>query len=426
MRRFHPPPCWWALVMLVVVAACRGRTPPAPAVDWKPGAGAPGEAAAMLLLDKDGKTKVVCLPGRTQERELFPGAALARILDVGWRGGPMVAGWAVAADDADPSSGGELVLLGPQGGQRRLAKGVRSARFSPDATALAYEVAQPQNGGPGLPPPTSYVLELATGKVTELAALVDPLWEVDGKHLCATRLRTASEEHGAQAVPWTSLRVRWDRDSGNVIVAGPGSAQIPAPLGAGVAWSEQQRGTIAPNQCVVRTSRRGGVPHSIVGRFCQGIADDRSVRWSPDGQWLAFPHPGPVPGQQQPGGFFVDVVSVEGGRYPALSALHARAHPEQLAIANSPGSVWFDWSPSGRLLALQDGANNLLVYDFDAYGAVFLGKGQRPMWSPGGTYLLIQVAGEAFVLPGMAPAARIDLGLVRDVRWLPAQACDHG
>jgi hypothetical protein len=294
----------------------------------------------------------------------------------------------------------------------------------------------------------SYVFELATGKLTELGALVDPLWEFDGKHLCATRLRTASEEHGAQAAPWTSLRVRWDRDSGNVTVAGPGSAQIPAPVGAAVAWSERQRGTMAPSQCVVRISRRGGVPHSIVGRFCLGIADDRSVRWSPDGRWLAFPHPGPVPGQPQPGGFFVDVVGVEGGRYPALSALHARAHPEQLAIVTAPGSVWFDWSPSGRLLALQDGANDLRVYDFEAYGTVLLGKGQRPMWSPGGAYLLIQAAGqvtatngipprqrsqdgegsavEAFVLPGSAPSARIDLGLVRDARWLPAQVCDHG
>jgi hypothetical protein len=157
-----------------------------------------------------------------------------------------------------------------------------------------------------------------------------------------------------------------------------------------------------------------------------GMADDRSVRWSPDGQWLAFPHPGPVPGQEQPGGFFVDVVGVDGGRYPALSALHARTRPQQLAIVTGPGSVWFDWSPSGRLLALQDGANDLRAYDFEAYGTAFLGKGQRPMWSPGGAYLLIQIAGEVFVLTGSAPEARIALGLVRDAHWLPAQACEHG
>ena len=97
---------------------------------------------------------------------------------------------------------------------------------------------------------------------------------------------------------------------------------------------------------------------------------------------------------------------------------------------------------------MQDGASDLYVYDFEAYGTAVLGKGQRPMWSPGGAYLLVQAAGqvtvtngiapsqrsqdaegsalEAFVLPGSAPAARIDLGLVRDARWLPAQVCDHG
>jgi hypothetical protein len=183
--------------------------------------------------------------------------------------------------------------------------------------------------------------------------------------------------------------------------------------------------------------------HSTVGRFCMGVADDRAARWSPDGRWLAFPHPGPVPGQRQAGGFFVDVVSVQGGRYPALSALHARARPEQLSIATGPQSVWFDWSPSGRFLALQDGTNDLRVYDFDAQGIAPLGEGQRPMWSPGGSYLLTfaaapmaattgiasnpDLAGPALrasALAGVTRVARIELGLVHDARWLPAQACE--
>jgi dipeptidyl aminopeptidase/acylaminoacyl peptidase len=160
-----------------------------------------------------------------------------------------------------------------------------------------------------------------------------------------------------------------------------------------------------------------------------GMADDRGVRWSPDGRLLAFPHPG-LPGQREPGGFFVDVVGVEGGRYPALSALQARARPEQLAIATAPGSVWFDWSPSGRFLAFHDGLSDLRVYDFEVQGTASLGKGQNPLWSPDGAYLLViaagQAAGAAFVLSGVAPAARIDLGQVRDARWLPAQACENG
>ena len=426
------------------LVACRGRMPLPPTVDWKPGPGARPEVAALLLLDKDGLAKVVCLPGRTRERQLLPGVVLGKILDVGWKQGPMVAGLAAASDDADQSSGDQLVLLVPHSGPRRLAKGVRVARFSPDAAALAYEVAPSRNGDAGVVPLASHVLDLASGKITELGAFADPLWEADGKHLRATRLRTASEEQRATPGQWTSLRVRWERASGLVTIDGPGSAQIPAPVGESVAWSAEQQSTVAPRQCFVLLRPQGGGRHSIVGRFCAGSADDRGVRWSPDGKWLAFPHPGPVPGQQKPGEFFVDVVGVGGGRYPALSDLQTRARPEQLAIAVGPGAVWFDWSPSGRFLALHDGRSDLHVYDFEAHGTVFLGKGQRPLWSPGGAYLLILAAAPAgisrsqesqnadgsgvdsFVLSGVEPAARIELGLVRDARWLPAQACENG
>jgi hypothetical protein len=132
-----------------------------------------------------------------------------------------------------------------------------------------------------------------------------------------------------------------------------------------------------------------------------------------------------LPGQQKTG-FIVDVVGIEGGRYPALTALHARARPEQLAIAVAPGSVWFDWSPSGRYLALHDGASDLRVYDLEAHGVASLGKGEKPMWSPGGGYLLVQATGRAFALPGVAEASRIDLGPAREARWLPAEACTRG
>jgi hypothetical protein len=424
--------------------ACRERRPKA-TLDWKPGAGASAETAALLVLDKDGMAKVVCLPGRTPARQHLPGIALGRILDVSWRGGPLVAGWA-ASDDRGPSSGEELVLLVPQRDPRKLAKGVPTARFSPDGTALAYAVARPGNGGAGLAWATSYVLELATGKLTELDGLADPRWEADGRHLRATRLRTPAEDR--PTVPRTSLRARWDRESGTATLDGPGTAQIPAPVGAAVAWSEVQRSTVAPSQCSVLLNPQGGVRHTATGQFCMGMADDRAARWSPDGRWLAFPHPGTLPGRGKTQGYLVDVVSTEGGRWPVLTALHARARPEQLAMETGPGAVWLDWSPSGRFLVVQDGANDLRVYDFESYGTADLGKGQRPMWSPGGAYLLVLSAGqvtapngnprsqpsldaagfavEAFVLTGVGPAARIGLGLVRDARWLPMQACGDG
>jgi hypothetical protein len=420
----HPTsPRWCVLALAVALGACRDRTPPPAAVDWKAAPGARAEAAALLLLDKDGMANVECLPGRRQAQKLFPGVALGRILDVHWQGGPMVAGVTLAAGDVNPGASDELVLLLPSSRPRRLAKGVRTARFSPDGGALAYEVVPPGNDGAA--PATSYVLALDADKVTELGPLADPLWEADGKHLRATRLRTASDERRGWAAHWPSVRVRWNRISGATTMDGPGASQIPAPAGEAVAWSQAQPGKTAPSQCTVYLSRLGGVMHSIVGKSCMGIADDREARWSPDGRHLAFPHPGRLPGQQQTGGFIVDVVGIEGGRYPALTALHARARPEQLAIATAPGSVWFDWSPSGRFLALHDGASDLRVYDLEAHGVASLGKGEKPMWSPGGGYLLVQAAGHAIALPGVAAAAKLDLGPARDARWLPAQACDN-
>ena len=419
---------WSRLAVAVVLGACRGRTPAVPTVDWKAGPGAPAEAAALLVLDQDGMASLVCLPAGRHVRLPFPAVALSRILDVRWKGEPMVAGWASVPDNPEQSSG-ELVLLSPHREPRAVAKGVRTARFSPDGSALAYEVADLRKDGASVAPSMSYVLELATGKLTELGAFADPLWEVDSNHLRATRLRTASEEREAAPGHWTSLRARWDRESGMVSADGRGSAQIPAPTGTAVAWSADQQTAHAPSHCVVRLGRTGMVPHSIVGPFCMGRADDRSVRWSPDGKWLAFPRESPLRDPKSRG-FIIDVVSVEGGRFPALSALYARVNPEQLAIATAPGSVWFDWSPSGRFLAMHDGASDLRVYAFEAQGIAFLGKGQRPLWSPGGAYLFVMASPsqdaavvEASVLPGVAPTAPIKIGRVRDARWLPAQAC---
>jgi hypothetical protein len=359
---------------------------------------------------------------------------LRRILDVSSQGAPAVAAWAAAFHDADPSANGELVLLAPQAGPRRLAKGVRSARFSPDGGSLAYEVDQPLEAAP----PKTYVLELRTGDVKEIGALADPLWEADGRHLRATR--TVGKDGRTPAARGRMMRARWDRQSGTTTIDGPGTAQIPAPAGKAVAWSEDQPATLASDSCTIFLNPWGGVRHSVEGKYCMGIADDRAVRWSPDGRGLAFPHPALTRDQGKSSQHFVDVVGIQGGRYAPLSVLRARARPDELAIAVAPGSVWFDWSPSGRLLALQDGASKLSVYDFEKHDVTLLGQGQRPTWSPSGSYLLIlapvptaatsrtpldgeRSALEAFVLPGIAAAARSSLGPVRDARWLPAEAC---
>jgi dipeptidyl aminopeptidase/acylaminoacyl peptidase len=335
---------------------------------------------------------------------------LRRILDVAWNQGPVIVG-AVDGDTSD-----SLVLFVPKASPRTLAAGTLSTRLSPDGAALAYETETRDQAGAVLR--TSYVLDIGSGKLTALGPLADLRWEADGKHLRATEIRADREPR--KLGHSRSFRVRWERESGTMTVDGPGSAQIPAPLGSTVAWTEANRAATPSRQCTVFLARTGGVRHSTVGRFCAGIADDRSVRWSPDGRWLAFPHP--EPGRDNSERVVVDVVSPDGGRYPALAALVARARPNQLTFPASP-AMWFDWSPSGRFLAFDDGTGELHVYDFEAHGVASLGKGSSPTWSPGGAYLLIVENDAVTVLVGSGSTDRIQLGRGRDARWLPPQAC---
>jgi hypothetical protein len=388
------------------------------------------EAAALLVLDEDGLASVVCLPARTQVRVPFPSIPLRRILDVGWRGGAIAVGWAADAKDAGAGvrahAVDELVMLSPDRAPRRLSANVRTARFSPDGSALAYEVSQARHGVEALP--SSYVLDLTTQHLTELSAFANPLWEPDGRHLRGTQLRIDREDGRTSGGRVTSLRARWDRAADTMTFDGRGAAQIPAPAGGAVAWVGEQQHAGVPGRCAVFLKPQGGIRHSMLGPLCLGIADDRAARWSPNGLWLAFPHPGPVPGGRDPSAFFVDVVGPEGGRFPALSKLQAQARAEALGIALGPDSVWFDWSPSGRFLAVQDGTSNVTVYDFEAHRLAWAGKGQQPTWSAGGAYLLTLLVGrgesttaEALVLTGVD--TKISLGQVRDARWLPSQAC---
>lgn len=440
--------CSWLRFLIVLglllVWGCRGRTT-ARRADAGPTVvrQALPESTALLLVDGDGAARLRCLPAGGPPRELFAGAELLHVFDATWTNGGVVAAALVArVGGRQREPGGGLALLAPGSPPRIVANGARMARFSPNGDALVFETVARRHvgGGAVVEVGGSHVLELATGQVTELGELVDPRWEADGKRLRATRLTKAIEDRGARtAVRSTSFRVRWERESGTIETWGRGSAQIPAPLGTAVAWSEDQSGALAPSHCAVRLGR-GGHQHPIVGPFCKGVADDRGARWSLDGRWLAFPRPGPVPGERKPGTFFIDVVGIEGGRHPALSGLYARVGPGQAGIAGAPGTVWLDWSPSGRALAVQDGADDLRVYDFEAQAIAGMGKGVKPRWSPGGGYLLVLAPGPtaadggrgqptcgsaapAFVLRGASRATRLELGSVRDVRWLPAAAC---
>jgi len=412
----------------------------------QPPAAAQTEPAALLLVDKDGGAKILCLPDRDQPRALWPGAKLLQVMDaIAKDGSATVAALTGPPGGTIESPGGELVLFAPGASPRKLAKGTRLARFSPGGDALLFQSTTRErvSGGAVVEDDKSYVLDLTSGAIDDLGEAVDALWEADGKHVRATRLTKNLDEHGTTTGSRrTSIRIRWDRESKTAAGVGPGSAQIPAPHGAAVAWSADQRNSLPPSHCAVQLGPGGWHQHPIVGPFCMGIADDRGVRWSPDGQWLAFARPGPKRGEGKPESFFVDVVGILGGRHPAMSALLKQVDPDEVAIAAGPGTPWMDWSPSQRFLALQDGAGDLRIYDLENRRISFLGKGERPTWSPGGGYLLVLSfvqspaasgasarnrtdgsAAEAFVLPGGSRAASLALGQVRDICWLPAAAC---
>lgn len=401
-------------VLAALLGACRGRAVSVPAVDWKPAPHGTAEVAALLLLDSSGTAQIVCLPERRPLPIPLSEVPLRRILDAGWRQGSVIA---ASTEHPAPDSGEDLLLLVPETAPRPLAPDVRRARLSPDATALAYETGQPNARGP-----RTHVLEIATDQVSVLDGMTDALWEADGEHLRATEVH---DDDPAEPSHSKSLRVRWDRKSGATTPEGPGSAQLPAPIGSAVAWTEQQRGAPAPDRCAVFLTPRGGVKHAVVGRFCAGIADDRGLRWSPDGRWLAFAHP--EPGAQPQGRAFVDVVSADGGRYPSLPKLAATVAPDRQPSAQGT-AMWFDWSPSGRLLAFNDGTGDVRVYDFETRASASLGKARSPTWSPGGQYLLVAsppeaTEPEAFVVSGTDASEKTSLGAIRDARWLPAQAC---
>jgi hypothetical protein len=97
-----------------------------------------------------------------------------------------------------------------------------------------------------------------------------------------------------------------------------------------------------------------------------------------------------------------------------------------------------DWSPSQQFLAVQDRAGDVSIYDFENREVRRLGPGLRPLWSPGGSYLLamskdpaqsqpndVSIAGamQAFVFSMAKPGTKIALGSARAARWLPSDAC---
>lgn len=164
---------------------------------------------------------------------------------------------------------------------------------------------------------------------------------------------------------------------------------------------------------------------SAVGPFCQGKVDDRSVRWSPDGTWLAFTSIARDEADAAAPTTELDVWSLSGVRHPAIATLGRPPRHESLR--------WIDWSASGRYLVAENAARQIWLYDLQEAHATVHGHGSRPQWSPAGAYLLVRdpVGEEAAdgvtemrLLPGPGTRATLPaLERARDAAWAPASVC---
>jgi WD40-like Beta Propeller Repeat len=384
--------------------------------------------AALLLIGSAGTAKVVCLPDPQHQHVLDPQFKIAAVLDARYKNGRVLVVGRVERLTGDVA---DLALFVEGTPARVLGKVGGEARFSPDASALLFQASTSERNHSG-----AYVLDWASGERDDLGDVEAPVWESDGMHVRA--FRRLGDAAGRAT---TSMRMRWDRSTKTWSQVGPGAAQVPAPFGSAMAWSADPMGSAGRPSCAVRIAARGH-QHPIVGPFCNGIADDRSVRWSPDGRWLAFVRPGPNLGGGKQAAFFVDVVGIEGGRHPDLSALIAAVETEQLGVRPGPGALWMDWSPSQRYLVLEDGAGVVRQYDLKARTVSFFGVGHHPTFSPGDNYLLLLATPPAFLLDGGPPpqesgdnsarsvlvrstssGASVVLEPARDARWLSAEAC---
>jgi dipeptidyl aminopeptidase/acylaminoacyl peptidase len=178
---------------------------------------------------------------------------------------------------------------------------------------------------------------------------------------------------------------------------------------------------------------------------CLGVADDHAVRFSPDGRWLAFASfDGEVPadgtllvgsGQNDPP-MFLRIVGPSGQTHPAaedlrrgdIEGLGARVAAPALQRA---GFRWLDWASTKAAIAAQRADGSLWIYDLNTGKRRALGSGRSPTFDPGGDHLLVMsaesdkadAAGEASVIHLESAGDRENLGLVRDARWLPPNAC---
>jgi hypothetical protein len=407
-------------------------------------------AAALLLTDGAGNLRIKCLHGRG-DRAVSGGSrvVIESVLDAIWLADGLHVAANVSGRDGAPSA---LALLGPDGVWKQLDPGVKVARFSREANALVFEVVSRRHVGGGIVAgvSTTKLVDLSNGAVKTVGELADPRWEADGKSILATRLDRKVDERARRLhVRWQVSRVRWLRSSQSISVLGQGDAQIPSPRNDAIAWRDATERPALPNypsgdRCALTVGAAGVTRvFPVEGRLCLGSADDRAVRFSPDGKWLAFASfEGPVPateavpvgdGKSDPP-MFLRLVSPDGRAHPAAQSvraheLEARRSEKGLDPASMRGGYrWLDWSPASTAIVAEGPEGALSLFDLTTGVRSTAGVGRAPTFDPRGDHVLVLgttgSGEEALVIHREKGDQRETLGRVRDARWLATSACE--
>ncbi|HYC58563.1 MAG TPA: S9 family peptidase [Thermoanaerobaculia bacterium] len=229
-----------------------------------------------------------------------------------------------------------IYVLDPRGGEARLVSAeptpVREFEWSPDGKQLAFTRIdeppppdQPRVVGKNIPQMHLYLADLATGKTRKLTdgefTIFDHSWSPDGSEIAIAR----GPGPGFDAFQQTDVYV---------------------------------------------VSTRDGAMRPVVVR----PGHDRSVRFSPDGKWIAFTSAGGTP--HWVAEFEVHVVPAKGGEPRKIAAAYGRT-PEAMEWAADSRAMWIEgpWNTTSALFRVNvDGTGftnvlpNAQVSDTAAHG----------------------------------------------------------